>query len=408
MDNDQLFDEMLRMKLQQRSFGSAEAGWQKMEALLPPERKRKVVGLRFTFLLCLFAALAGGGFVFFLLSPGETISKSRTTGTLENTNSSDRVQSALPGFNGSNSTTRAEDNTHADAVTDHDLPAQDENIFSPLNKAPLHPERNHVAVVSYPQQDHLALQEEKSAMQRLAENTNDAYKQQPPHTGSAITPALATLAAPEGTDSVCISTLWHPEINYWLIQCGASYTAPFSASGSAQPSFSPVAGIGYNVWLNPAWSLRAGLRYSMITNVSDVRSTTAEEIAAGVISYSESHLQQLHYASLPLQVYRRVGNRHAFTAGYTLNFLMAARQQTLSYTDSNGSISNESSSRSFSHSGFSSFDGLFTAGYSFTLNKRMQAEASVYSGLTDIMHNDRYGNRFERNRGVMLMLSYSF
>lgn len=196
--------------------------------------------------------------------------------------------------------------------------------------------------------------------------------------------------------------------NYWSVQVGVAYSAPFLAGTSSARSFSPVIGIGYNVWLNPQWSVQTGLRYSCIGNVAGIGTATANESAPGFVEYTGSRLQRLHYLSLPVQAWRRVGNRHAIGAGYTLSFLAATQRRTYFYTETNGTISNEQHSSAFSRDGLSSFDGLLTLGYSFALRGRMQVEASAYTGVTDMLYNSTYGNRFERNRGVLLLVHYSF
>jgi hypothetical protein len=401
MNNDQLFDELVRMKMQERSFGSPDAAWEKAERMLSSERKRKFAGWRLSALLCLLSALGGGITVYLLMrTSGEAIYQGgiaavRTTTAAESYAS--RVPHGQLHHTPIAPTVMSTENTGATA----------NEIISPDPVQPYAPLVANIAATGNEDVD-AEYSQAQNASPDQTENKDMPENEAVSLTAVALPPSLAVLSAPRGTDSVSLSSLWHPELNHWSLQAGAAYTAPLFADHNGSASFSPVLGAGYTMWLNPAWSLQAGVRYSAITNVSNAHAVTVKEFSPGVFHYNESQLRQMHYVSLPFQLYRRVGTRHAFTAGYTLNFLVAAQQRTSSYTETNGVIGNASSGKSLAPSSLSRFDGLFSAGYAFTLNRRVQLEASAYSGVTDLLHNSSYGNRFERNRGVLFLVQYSF
>lgn len=395
MNDDQLFDEMIRMKTQQRHFEGVDAGWQKMQQQLPPEKTRLRASWRTGLVLCLFAALASGGCISFFLQAETEVHLNRNAAM-------SAVLSPVPQSDPESFTALSNSGCASQEISSQ------RNDFTVADKT-AHPHTEHGALLN------------TNAQPVYEERTNTSFRQPTvSSTGNntdvrtislpaaeAKSPALALLSTSAKTGSVSAPVQWSPQLGNWVLQGGMTYTA--SLSGNAgNSSFNPVLGIGYNIWLNPAWSLQAGVRYSSIGNVSDIAYTAFTASSPETAEYSNTQLHRLHTLSLPLQVWRRTGYRHAFHAGYTLNFIVGVQQEKYSYTETNGIISNRQTLNSFARSGFSRFDGLFTAGYSYTISSHLQAEVSVYSGVTDIMHNSVYGNRFERNRGAQLLLSYSF
>lgn len=403
MNNDQLFDEMVRMKLAQRSFGPSDAGWENMKDLLPPERKRRVIGLRTAIIACMLTALISGGFVYLLtpeknngsisarVTPGGIATAPRDSRPAEQLNvpayTTDAAHEAVASSPGTAGTQQQVPPDPSATTAEHEDRALTAEVL--ITAEPLVPENKTITEA------------------QPAENNRTANTQPvAPENNIAVQPLCALFRAPQSIDTVTFSRAWHPKLNHWLVQCGVSYMAPLS--GASRSSFGPVIGLGYNAWLNPAWSIQTGLRYAVSTDISGVQSVNAEALATDVYSYRASQLQQLHTITLPIEVYRRIGNRHSITAGYTLSFLAAGKNNIHSYTETNGVRSNERSERTFGAAGLNRFDGLFTAGYAFRINGRFQLQAYAYTGMTDVLYNSSYGNGFERNSGAMLLLNYSF
>ncbi|HTF04292.1 MAG TPA: outer membrane beta-barrel protein [Bacteroidia bacterium] len=303
-------------------------------------------------------------------------------------------------------------NTPPDDVTEKNNPGNtDGNPVLPKNNTeiPVQPLADQTPRPGLPGESNPAVSPEK--------NSRDSTQRFVPENNTETNPlakADSINPAQDHQDSVPAPSVTAPSltVNYWLIQAGATYVARFSNGDKSGQSINPVIGGGYNFWLARRWSLQAGLRYTFINNASDSSSSTVTTTYGfGVTNhYTETRMQRLHYFSLPIQAYWRINGLHSLTAGGAFNYLAYSENREQSYSENNGTLSQSTYRTVFGQTpGLNRFDGMFFAGYSLTIGQHFSAEATVYCGLADLKNNSTFGiNRFERNKGVMVLLQYGF
>jgi hypothetical protein len=240
-----------------------------------------------------------------------------------------------------------------------------------------------------------------------------------PAAGNETAPATAELPSANTTDGtnekpesgageIPTAQVKNSGTNFWFVNAGATFIPGFNNGNISGRSINPVIGGGYHFRLANNFSMQAALNYTCIGNASDSNKTITEiDYSFGSAYYvTTTRLHRMHYASVPVTVWWHLDAKNSIFGGGTLNYLFTNESRV----PATGDISIPTEITRFSYyAGANHFDALANIGYARNFGRRWNAQLSFYYGLSDLKINSYFGvDRVERNKGLQLMIQYTF
>jgi hypothetical protein len=203
-----------------------------------------------------------------------------------------------------------------------------------------------------------------------------------------------------------------PSKNSFSIEAGAGYSLGWNYSDTLQGrGFNPTIGIGYTHTISPKFAIKTGLQLSSLSGMGTSPFIIKHVTYDFGYNANDTSLKTnwLFYLTVPLQVEYKLDEKDAIGLGGNLSYLITGYGQ-VSVSSLAGDVSKTTNTYSqFMYvKGFNQWNSSVFLLYKRTLFGKLSAYLIPYFGLMDIKSNSFFSqNKFERDSGLKLLLSYS-
>ena len=173
-------------------------------------------------------------------------------------------------------------------------------------------------------------------------------------------------------------------------------------------SFQPIVGLAYDYNLNRKWSLKLQGNYSQVDRV--LRSIERTDNQLDYTLRSQTTLLKttdLHFLNLPVQIARRIGDRHQIYTGLGISYLLTTYNtlQVNTLTSFESEQGEEQKEQGYTQ-GWQTFSTFGLIGYSYYLKPSTSISVSYHYGLSDMTNNAEFiESAFDRNSQLNLTLN---
>lgn len=159
-----------------------------------------------------------------------------------------------------------------------------------------------------------------------------------------------------------------------------------------QPSIAPVIGGYYRYALSPNIRLQTGLLYQQRGSLNRDTTFTSLEFGFGRTESSTTlSSKSLHFASLPLTVEFAIGNRQSVSIGVEPSVLLGVKTHVENVLDIEGQRSSTQPETTWNYpQGYRSWDVSVQAGYNYYLGQGLRIGTVASYGLRDLTDNSYF------------------
>lgn len=156
-----------------------------------------------------------------------------------------------------------------------------------------------------------------------------------------------------------------------------------------QPSIAPVIGAYYRYALSPNIRLQTGLLYQQRGRLNRDTTFTSLEFGFGRTENSTTlSSKSLHFASLPLTAEFAIGNRQSISIGVEPSILLGVKTDVENVLNTEGQLSNAQPETTWNYpQGYRSWDVSVQAGYNYYLGQGLRIGTVASYGLRDLTDN---------------------
>lgn len=170
-------------------------------------------------------------------------------------------------------------------------------------------------------------------------------------------------------------------------------------------ALSPAAGVGIDYNFKRRLSVNAQLQYFSVKNIQRDRVVVQEEIDFSLSTTTLTYnTEKLHYVSVPLNLAIRIKNRHQFSAGGGISYLIAANNRVKVEEESSVDQANVSEYEVKNVAdGFALFNTYLNFGYNYYVTPNVTLGLRYQVGLTDVtLDNSGLFNNSTKDRNTRL------
>jgi hypothetical protein len=195
------------------------------------------------------------------------------------------------------------------------------------------------------------------------------------------------------------------------VMLGASILSHYG-SRKRELALSPVAGVGVDYNFKRRLSLNAQLQYFSVKNIQRDRVVVQEEIDFALSTTTFTYnTEKLHYISVPLNFAIRLKNRHQFSFGGGISYLIAANNKVKIEEESSLNQANVSEFQASNVSdGFAPITSYLNFGYNYYVTPNVTVGLRYQAGLTDVTLDNSelfIDNRKDRNTRLAAYLRFN-
>lgn len=173
------------------------------------------------------------------------------------------------------------------------------------------------------------------------------------------------------------------------ITVGTQLAPAWRGGQTGQPSISPVIGGYYRYALSPNIRLQTGLLYQQRSNLNRDTTFTSLEFGFGRTENSTTlSSKSLHFASLPITAEFAIGNRQSISIGVEPSLLLGVRTNVENVLNAEGQTSSSEPETTWNYpQGYRSWDVSIQAGYHYYLGQGLRIGTVASYGLRDLTDN---------------------
>jgi hypothetical protein len=227
--------------------------------------------------------------------------------------------------------------------------------------------------------------------------------------GPVIPPAAPVTAAPR--DSLAPKSPTIAPDNHCFVELGTFINAGWMTADTWEAAgFNPLVGIGYHNTVADKTAVTFGAYF---TTVSHMKAVTKVVKSTRVKFGEESDVtaitpESAQYFMLPVRIQYRPSAKQAFTAGYSIFYLLNVQSRVDTYTERLGRRDNSASYTTGGYvEGFSMYNHQLSLGYRRQLKGKLWLDTEAAFGLSDLRQDGFFGiQQFERTMGLKIGLTY--
>lgn len=178
---------------------------------------------------------------------------------------------------------------------------------------------------------------------------------------------------------------------------------------AAPVSTNPVIGIQYGYRLNSSLTVHTGISYRSRGGLNSDSTYNSVEYRFGLETDATTiSPQKLHYAEVPLYLEARFGGRHYLQAGLNSSWLVNSSSIVKKQRIEPFGTVDKGEEQAWGYTqGFRSYDPQLLVGYHFYLTRGIKVGVQGLYGLRDVTENDFFlNNTYDRNLQLRLSLTY--
>lgn len=159
-----------------------------------------------------------------------------------------------------------------------------------------------------------------------------------------------------------------------------------------QPSIAPVVGGYYRYALTPTIRLQTGLLYQQRSSLNRDTTFTSLEYGFGLTENSTTlSSKSLHFASLPITAEFAIGSRQSISIGVEPSVLLGVKTNVENLLNVEGDISHSQPETTWNYpQGYRSWDVSIQAGYHYYLGQGLRIGTVAGYGLRDLTNNSYF------------------
>ena len=255
-----------------------------------------------------------------------------------------------------------------------------------------------------------------SIVKEIIPTTNTASLQVKAEANKVIENKLAP-ASPDtskklvlATEPITATVLPIPSL-FLFLELGSAYNLGYQNLGSIDGrGFNPLFGLQLMSVINKNYSFSFGLQYQSVGHLNYSRHISkvtryglGEDSYVTIITPSTAH-----YLYLPLRVNYQMKEKHIFSLGCNIGYLMNVSSKVETYNEHFNYVDNYKTYSTGGYTeGFAMFETQLALAYQGKLYRNFWLRSELYVGLTDMKNNTFFGsNVFERNSGIKVSLMY--
>jgi hypothetical protein len=212
--------------------------------------------------------------------------------------------------------------------------------------------------------------------------------------------------------SINRSTLKNGQRFIYSIDAGVNYALGWTNNLVKEANgFNGILGISATHLFNQHWGALLGIQYNSLAHLSySSYASSNTQLGFGyTTTYTTITPKILYYVAIPIKL-QYLFNKNSISVGANILHLLNTSSTVSTYTQSDFTTSSHATTTKMGYmDGISAWDIQPAVAYRRKIYKGFSVCAEAYYGLIDIKSNSFFGiNKFERNSGFKLVLSYSF
>lgn len=170
---------------------------------------------------------------------------------------------------------------------------------------------------------------------------------------------------------------------------GTQLAPAWRGEQTGQPSIAPVVGAYYRYALSPTVRLQTGILYQQRSNLNRDTTFTSLEFGFGRTENSTTlSSKSLHFASLPITAEFAIGNRQSISIGVEPSVLIGVRTNVENVLNAEGQTNRTEPETTWNYpQGYRNWDVSLQAGYHYYLGQGLRIGTVASYGLRDLTDN---------------------